>query len=648
MTITDQKLEWVLTEYGKRRITEMLSNPDDKIRISMINIGSDNTGSPKDREGYPPENGDGKLFHQVNDKKIPIFEKGIAKDRENTVYFKAIIDENMCGYDISELALYEERNGQEKMFAVGVGQPIAKPDIIYGYLMSIEYTLYIESTNLLEVYDRIELDPKNEFLRETDIDALYRTILYVEGNLAEQISHNTHAIGLNRAQDLNNSISNTQLRYNSAAISTYYSSMANSVQDLQNVMGFWSFHYTDNYGVRQNIKDFSTFGNNFSTNALLGSYDQEYLGVLSSLNFKEGDYFYLDAVPSVMKNSSKIELGQLKNHDWIGKMIYAPDYNGWSYNAVIYTEEYIKQNILMYYLKADNATTTSKTITFAKYPEYLDDEHTTLNPLGGKLIIGSESFAPHTWTFNDLTHKWVSEVGTEYDELTFKSKVISYTGDPKQSDTISMTTTAKPERNEVVNFTGKQFDLVKYETKSDGTTKVSDVPFTFIASLKHNTVGTRNTLIAQSNYFTNKHNFEIVKNENNGIELTLFSGDDTKYVKFSTLDNVVPSTVYNLVVTYVPTYNKYDELEQVVHIFINNKTCSVTITKHNYEGMKENLMDTTSYTAKLIDGKNVKADGINAQVCLMALIREEFNNSIARCNSLVLNSLAGKNVYFKV
>lgn len=657
MAVTDQKLEWVITEYGKRRITELLSNPDDRVRISIMNIGSSNADTPKDREGDVPANGDGKLYEQVNPKGIPIFEKGIAQDRENTVYFKAIIDENMCGYEISEIALYEERNGVEKMFAVGVGQPIAKPDIQHGYLMSIEYTLYIESTNLLNVYDRIELDPNNEFLKETDIDTLYRTILYVEGNLAEQISNNTHIIGLGRAQELNDLISNTQLKYNAAAISTYYSSMANSVKDLSSIIGFWSFHYTDNYGLKSNIRDFSTYDNYMSTNSLLSSYQQDYLGVLSSLNFEKDDFYSIDVVPNVIAYTKNIELGKLKNHDWVGQMLYAPDYNGWSYGGQIYDEEMVKNEILEYYTKAQGAnhikTTDPATglevesITINVQSEWIDEEQMIPNPYAGDPVLGDLSYAPHIWTYNANTAKWVSEHGKVYDVLAFQAHVVSYSGVPVDGDVIEMTTTLKPDRNELINFTGKQFDLIRY-VDENGVNKVYDSPFTFIASLKHNARNERNTILAQSNYFVEKHNFEIVKTEDNAIEVTLFSGKSDSYVRFRTAPNTVPSAVYNLVVAYNPNYDEYMNMDPKIRVYINNKTYDTTRELNFYTGMQENLMETTSYVSALVDGKSTKINTVNAQICMLALIREEFDTYVSRCNSLILNSLCGKNVYYRV
>ena len=651
MTVTDKKLEWVITEYGKRRITELLKpENENKIRISFMNIGSDSSGSPKDREGKNPENGDGHLFNQVNVKNIPIFEKGIAQDRENTIYFKAIIDENMCGYDIAELAIFEEVNGVEKMFAVGVGQPIAKPHIKNGYLMSIEYTLYIESINLLEIYDKIELDPKNEFLKEADIDSLYRTILYVEGNLAEQINNNSRLIGRGRAQELNSLIDNTKLNYNAASVSTYYSSLANSVTDLNNIIGFWSFHYTDSYGLKSNIKDFSLFDNYLSTNSLLSSYNQDYLGVLSALNFKGNDFYYLDSVVKAYVNTRNIELGRLKDYMLQGEAIYATDNNAWAIGSTLYDEKTFKEEIIEYYLKAQTVETDSETISIDIHPEFLDIEQQIPNPLAGKPLFGSLAYAPHTWTFNAETNIWKNEINKEYDILEFKTNVVSYTGEAVDKDTISLHTTLKPDRNETIKFTGKQFDLIQYvKNEFEDKYDVKDVPFTFIVALKHNSLGKRNTILAQSDYFSGHHNFEIIKTEDNAIELKLFSGIDSKFISFKTNKNIVPSSAYSLIITYNPHYDHLGRLNPIVRIVLNGKSYDVTVIDNNYDGMVENIMETTSYILKLDENNmNAKTYNVDSQICLMALIREELTLQNIRCNSLILNSLCGKNVYFRI
>jgi len=730
------RLKWILTDYGSKRINQLLTNTSEKIRISYMDIGDgygDNEPDPSSRQGDIDGIGGG-LLHKVAEK-IKITEKGIATDRENTVYFKAVIDENMCGYDITELAIYEEApDGTYKMFAVGVGQGIAKPDIKYGYVMSIEYTLFIESTNLLDVYDRIELDPNNDYLKESDISSLYRSVLYVEGNLAEQINRNSHIIGLGRAQELNDLISNTLLKYNSAAISTYFSSMANSINNLENLIGFWSFHYTNNYGVSRNIKDFSTYSNYLSTNALLSSYTQEYLGVLSSLNFSGEDYFRCDEVPSAIVYSDNITVGQVKNHEIDGDFYYMPEDDTWRYHAVKYSQSDMRRSIIPYYLKADTArvlsgrivlvTTTEgkikfgtscfapvtwefqnnlwsskeinetmtetmfknkivdyegnptngtkiKTSTFANnITLYLADPdtpdpiiidtttstrtETQINEETGEErevevpysepLIGNNCEAPLSWIFKSTASgsRWECRENSslQYSEEVFKSTVVSYTGTPVAGDIIEANTLLN--MNEKITLTGKHFDLIQYVNDN-----VVDSPFTFIASLKHNEMGHTNTLLAQSSDFgTDKHNFEIVKNDQDGIEVTLYSGSKDKYVKFRTNDKIVPSTIYNLVISYNPNYTaSYGSFDPSLKVYINNIAYDTIRTLNYYTGMKENPMETGSYIS---DHNKDKHNFIDAQVCVMALIREEFDSYVARCNSLILNSLCGKNIYYRV
>ena len=98
------------------------------------------------------------------------------------------------------------------------------------------------------------------------------------------------------------------------------------------------------------------------------------------------------------------------------------------------------------------------------------------------------------------------------------------------------------------------------------------------------------------------------------------------------------SSAYNVIVTYNPNYDNANKLNPVVKVYINNKSCTVINTTPNstYSGMKENLMNTTSY---IEDINRNKIFPINAQVCLMALIKEEFNPYVARCNSLILKTI---------
>ena len=632
MATFNKELKWVITEYGKRRITELLSNPEERVRISVMQIGDDNSGEPGDRE-YQDQlgSGNGKLFHQVG-ADIPIYEKGISETRENTVYFRATIGEELSGFSICEMALYEERNGELKMFAVGTGEPLAKPDIELGYLITIDYTLNIESANLLNVYDQIELNPNNEFLKKADIEGIFKTMLYVEGNLAVQIGGNTHILGLNRAQQLNDIISNTKLLYSSTCLANYYANMSNSITDLGKVMGFWSFAYTDVYGVRSNIKDFSPNNCNFSTNVNLGALPQEYIGAFSSLQFDKNTFFYLDKMLPVTCATDSVELGPLLEWNETGDLIYTSVNNSWYLNGIAYTPEQVRAKIVKYYLRATGATTTSSAITL------------------GSVTTDKKAYAPHTFTYNSTSKKWTDEIGNTYDTESFKTNVVPYNGTPNDGDTISLTTTYNPADGTDIILTGERFDLLdyKWETSTDGTNtpilKSYDSPFTFMASLEHINQGERNTLLAQCNPYNNIYNWQIVKTENNAIEMYLYT-DKNNYYKCWTSDYAVPNGFYNLIITYNGNQNR-----PKVNIYINGEKPTVHDNRNSgnwtYTGMTQKSMETTSYLREV--GTDNRVDNINAKICLLALIKEEMSESTIRCNSLLLNSMCGKNIYYKI
>lgn len=655
MTITNQKLEWIITQHGKDRITELLNNPDSKIRITRMGIGQSSESTPQQREL------NGGLLDEI-EVYIPIRDKGLAEDRENTVYFKAFIEEDMSGFEIAELALYDEvvENGvtTEKMFAIGVGQPIAKPRLEDNYVYSIQYTLFIESTNLLEVYDRIELDPANEFLKETDMETLYRTVIYLEGNLAEQIGNNTHIIGLNRARQLDELISKTQIHYNSAAIANYYSSLVSSVEDISDIMSFWSFHYLSNFGMNRTIKDFSTYLNYLNTNNIIANYPQEYECLMSTLNFSNGNYFYLNPIRSAISMSKDLEIGDVIDHTMIDDITYSVSKAAWLTKAGEKSESYVKSNIIMYYLKGDDATLHPVIVDHQVIPNTIELE---LDSETGLPHIGPKGFGPHTWEFDLASQTWTcDDIHSTIDEGTFINQVVRYKNVVGHEDeppldrtriTINVDLEKTPEDGMCISLTGNRFDLIKYNA---GNVPM-DSPFTFIASLKHNQLGNRNTLLAQSDYFQGIHNFEIVKNEDDAIEVTVFSTRDDMYVKFTTSEHAVADKFYNLIVIYDPNYNAYNEPSPTVQVFINNILYNTTKTESwrelgdqskMYRGMDNNLLETGCFVRQ--ETTNARINTIDAQICLMALVKEKLDADIIRCNALMLNSLTGKTVYYRV
>ena len=655
-----QRLEWIITKYGETRINQLLSPSDEnnvnsnKIRICSMDIGSGPTNPETTFSAEKIETQQG-LFNKINPNPIPIVEKGVATHRENTVYFRAVIDENICGHNICEYALYEEApDGSLQMFACGVGAPLFKPLVEDGYLMTIDYTLFIESINLLNVYDCIELNPNNEFLKEIDVDNMYRTILYVEGNLAEQIGNNTRLIGMDRTKELNHLINQHKLNLHSSTISNYFSSFVNSVKDISNILGFWSFHYTNTHGVSNNIKDFSNATNNLSTNSLLSTYKQEYLGSLSSLKFEQNDSYYMEYVPQAEKITNTIELGRVINPSISGKCAYDTNLKIWKLeDGSGYTEDDFFNNICNYYLPAKSFEVDSSTITI---PEYIT------NVLKGEEIvevrspkIGSGAFAPHTWTFNVTNEKWENECGTSYSIDEFKNKIVYYEGQPSKGNIIYAYTDNEPKSSDIIILTGKHFNLIDWVYNEDTSKYMCiDSPFTFMAVLKHNSNDEDNTLFAQSDYYTGLHNFEIIKTKDNGIELTLYDTHKDNYIKFKTIDNIIPASTYSIVLSYNPNYDEryvYDSRFASAKILINGKKYSMTkedSATGTYSGMKNNIIDTTSYISNYKNNMKIKEKNINSQVCLMCMIKEELDLEIMKCNSLVLNSLCGQNVYFKI
>ena len=652
-----KELKWVLTEHGKQRLTEILTNPEDRIRIKCIHIGEDGTGTLKERESQNELNSPITYVDAsgVITKDIRVYEKGISEELDNTVYFKALIEESMSGFEICEMALFEEIGDELYMFAVGMGEPINKPALDKGYIISIDYTLYIESSNLLEAYERIELDPSNEFIKKEEIDGLYQSVLFIEGNLAEQISNNTHILGLGRAQQLDDLINSSMNILSGNSVASYYSNVASSVESIKNILGFWSFNYTDAYDNKQNIKDMSGHGLNLSSNKKIVTYEKDYLGLLTALNFTSNDYFYVQEVPLVTCNSSRIELGELIDHELVGSMYYDGINDVWRMRGVQYpenteydpiTHEIIRKGVrdlfVKYYLPANQANTDSETITLGAIQNH-EGQPT--------------AFAPHTWTcsIEDQNIKWTSETGVEYYEDEFKVNIIQYTGTPEAEDKINMLLdNVHPLANDTLTFTGEQFDLLEYnwQPKIDGSGDYElvhhDHPFTFMAVLKHNSNDEENILLAQSDYYHIKagHNFEFVKTVNNAIEVRLFT-DKNNYAIFRTPDYVVPNDLYNIIITFNPGA---PIPKQRVYVYINGFRYNVDfIEVGDYDGMQPNILPTTSFVYKTNgDGVIERANNINAKVALVCLIKELLTEEQLRCNALMLNSLCGKNVYYRV
>lgn len=292
--INTNKQVWILTTYGLERITKAMESPSvERLYLTKIKIGDANGTY------YVPIQGqDNDLRHPIYNEEYEILEFPITEKsvEDTTVTLKSFISETSGGYNIREIGLYETVNGQDFCFALGTCEPIVKPAYDpaenYGYAMAIDYALHINSVNLASVYDQIILDSSNEYVTKELLEALSRTVLFVEGNLMDQISINSHLLGLNRAQQLSELIETTRNAYANSILTSLYSNVLMNVGS-EDIKGFWGFNYVERYDKLNAVKDFSIHGNNLSLNKPISTYETGRFDIAPYVLFTNEDYFYL-------------------------------------------------------------------------------------------------------------------------------------------------------------------------------------------------------------------------------------------------------------------------------------------------------------------------------------------------------------------
>ena len=289
--ITNDKLVWIYTNYGLRRITEVMNNPDSKLSITKMIVGDSEeirydaeTGLPiYTHDYYTP------LPTQTNLKnpKASFFFHSKELDEANSVVtFITDIPEDSGGYLINEIGLYEDGS----LLAICTCQSLAKPSIDDNYLMSISFRLALHSYNLSSIYDRIILNADSEYLQPKDLETVQYSILYMEGNLIEQISENSHIIGLNKARDLEQLIEANRKTTATSLLTNIYSSMGNLV-GFENVKNFWTFDYSRNVGTINSILDMGYNGEFLNTDKDTSEEIITYEGVCPCLPLDDNDFY---------------------------------------------------------------------------------------------------------------------------------------------------------------------------------------------------------------------------------------------------------------------------------------------------------------------------------------------------------------------
>ena len=299
--VNNDKLIFILTNYGLQRIAEALHDPTVVINITKGKVGNANG------EYYEPNETQVSLINPIPNGEFPIIQKELLEDNLTSSFlFK--MPESFGNCDIREVGLYETVDDIDYLFAIGTHQPIVKPSVNYNYLIFIDYYIMLKASNLANVYDQIVINPDNQIITELDLQNLMSSIVFTQGNLSNQIEKNSHLIGLNRGTLLYENIRNSQESYSYTSAAELFSNLAR-ISGSNNIFSFWVFNYSYKNVADHAIVDLSINKNNLSCNNSLNLYNQKYNGLLSALTFSNEDYYYLGSeIPLIFTNDNDIDI----------------------------------------------------------------------------------------------------------------------------------------------------------------------------------------------------------------------------------------------------------------------------------------------------------------------------------------------------
>lgn len=295
-------LYWVYTAYGKERLSSLQTN--DLLKLYNIRIGSydwyedprsilGGTYSEAAFKAYFQSGETVALGSEIENGSFPITGKALD-EKTFCVTLTSTIDENRGGFDVREIGIYETLDDNtEVLFAVCTMQPLPKPSVETNHYISSQINCRLFSRLLADNYDKILLDPTNNYATAEEIKEFQQTLLFVESNLASQISNNSQIIGYNRPEQLYQLILDDKKKYSSFGASSTYASFLNATS-LANVQSFWVFNYTNDVTRLVSIADLSNYGLYLSTDQLSTMYERGYEGLASWLNFNERHYYTLD------------------------------------------------------------------------------------------------------------------------------------------------------------------------------------------------------------------------------------------------------------------------------------------------------------------------------------------------------------------
>lgn len=279
--VNNNKLNLILTKYGIDRIAYAVEHPTANLNITKIKLGSGNN-----HEYYVPDESQEELKGPLG-LEFYIYDKALLEDGL-TVSFHTIIPEDIGGFDIREVGLYEVYGGEEKLFAISTQQPFVKPSPDDFYFINIEYYLFLKAQNFAQVYDQITLDVEHALITDTEMEELIRTFLFAQSNLINQIGNNSTIIGYNRATQLYQKIRDNKQSYSYITLYKNYAALTDLIESPNSLFSYWAFEYSRRKETESSIVDLSKNGYYLSTNKPISEFERVYRGFTSMFTF-DGD-----------------------------------------------------------------------------------------------------------------------------------------------------------------------------------------------------------------------------------------------------------------------------------------------------------------------------------------------------------------------
>lgn len=275
-----------------------MSNASENLNITKIKLGSGD-----DYKYYTPQEDQADLKGPLG-LEFYVYNKELLED-ETTISFHTIITEEIGGFDIREVGLYETINGVDYLFAISTQQPFVKPSPDYNYYINLDYYMFIKDTHFAEVYDQITLDVEHALVTEADMEELMRSFLFAQGNLMNQIGNNSRIIGYNRATQLYEQIIENKNDFGYVTLYKNYASLIDMTSD-NSIFSYWAFNYSRRKAVGYSIVDISKNNYDLSTNQSANLYKQTFEGFMSLLDFGTPNYYKLSSqIPLSLSSSAE-------------------------------------------------------------------------------------------------------------------------------------------------------------------------------------------------------------------------------------------------------------------------------------------------------------------------------------------------------